>query len=75
MSDDDAQPQDLNEVLRLVTSLAEQMLASEASATSMDPARVRALVGAAQLLDDNDVPLPTAVQEALGKIRERMGTP
>jgi hypothetical protein len=72
MSDDDAQPRDLDEVLRLATALAEQMLASEIPTHSMSPARLTALISAAQFLHENDVPWPTAVQEALDKIRERM---
>ena len=72
MSDDDALPHDLNEVLRLATALAEQMLASEITVHSMSPARLTALIGAAQFLHENDVPWPPAVQEALDKIREHM---
>jgi hypothetical protein len=68
MSDDDAQPGDLNEVLRLATALAEQMLTSEIPVQSISRPRLTALLGAVQFLDDNDVPLPTAVQEALDKI-------
>jgi hypothetical protein len=68
MSDDDAQPGDLNEVLRLATALAEQMLASEIPVQSISRPRLTALLGAAQFLDDNDVPLPTVVREALDKI-------
>lgn len=72
MSDDDAQPRDLDEVLRLATALAEQMLASEISARSFTPARLTALIGAAQFLHENDVPWPAAVQAILDKIRERV---
>lgn len=72
MSDDDAQPQDLDEVLRLATALAEHVLTSEITASSISPARLRALIGAAQFLHENDLPLPAAVHEALDKIRERM---
>ena len=68
MNEDDA----LSEVLRLVTALAEQMLASEITAESISPARLTALIGAAQFLADNDVPWPAAVQEALDKVRQRM---
>ena len=68
MNEDDA----LSEVLRLVTALAEQMLASEITAGSISPARLTALIGAAQFLADNDVPWPAAVQEALDKVRQRM---
>lgn len=75
MSDDDTQPADMDEVLRLVTALAEQILKFEIAAPSIDPARLMALMGAAQLLTDNDVPLPAPVHEALGQIRERMRTP
>ena len=72
MSDDDAQPQDLDEVLRLATALAEQLLASEIPAQSMSSVRIKALIGAAQFLHEHDVPWPAAVQEALNKVRERM---
>ena len=72
MSDDDAQPQDLDEVLRLATALAEQLLASEIPAQSMSPVRIKALIGAAQFLHENDLPWPAVVQEALDKVRERM---
>jgi hypothetical protein len=70
--DDDAQPRDLDEVLRLATALAEQLLADEIAARSMSPARAKALIGAAQFLHENDVPWPAAVQEVLDKIREQM---
>lgn len=73
MSDDDAQPHDLVEVLLLTTALAENMLASEIPTRSIDPARIRALIGAAELFHDHAVPLPTAVQKALDKIREQTG--
>ena len=72
MSDDDAQPHDLDEVLRLATALAERLLASEIPALSISPVRVKALIGAAQFLHENDVPWPAAVQDALDKIREHM---
>lgn len=72
MSDDDAHPLDLDEVLRLATALAEQLLASEIPAQSILRPRFRALIGAAQFLDDNDVPWPAAVQEALDRIRGHM---
>jgi hypothetical protein len=72
VSDDDAQPQDLDEILRLARALAEQMLASEIPTLSLTPARLTALIGAVQFLAANDVPWPAAVQEALDKIRERM---
>lgn len=72
MSDNDAQPRDLEEVLRLATALAEQLLASEIPARSMSHVRGKALIGVAQFLHENDVPWPAAVQEALGKIREHM---
>lgn len=72
MSDDDAQLNDPDEVLRLATSLAEQMLATEISARSMAPTRIKALIGAAQFLHENDMPWPAAVHEALDKIREHM---
>ncbi|WP_091721854.1 hypothetical protein [Methylobacterium phyllostachyos] len=70
MSDDDAHPRDLDEVLRLATALAEQMLASEIPAQSISRPRLRALIGAAQFLDENDVAWPAAVHEALDKIRQ-----
>lgn len=73
MSDDEAHPRDLDEVLRLATALAKQMLASEIPTQSISRARLTALIGAAQFLDDNDVPWPATVQEALHKIREHMG--
>lgn len=72
VSDNDAQPRELEEVLRLATALAEQLLVSEIPARLMSPARATALIGAAQYLHENDVPWPAAVQEALDKIREHM---
>ena len=72
MNEDDALSEDLDEVLRLVTALAEQMLASEITAGSISPARLTALIGATQFLADNDVPWPAAVQEAVDKVRQRM---
>lgn len=72
MSDNDAQPRELEEVLRLATALAEQLLVSEIPTRSMSPARAKALIGAAQFLHENDVPWPAAVQEAFDKIREHM---
>ena len=72
MSEDDTQPRDLEEVLRVETALAEQMLASEIPADSMSPERLTALIGAAQFLHDNNVALPAAVHEALDRIREHM---
>jgi hypothetical protein len=70
--DDDTQPRDLDEVLRLETALAEQMLASEIPAGSMSPERLKALIAGAQFLHDKDVPWPAEVHEALDKIREHI---
>jgi hypothetical protein len=70
--DDDTQPRDLDEVLRLETALAEQMLASEISGGSMSPERLKALIAGAQFLQEQDVPWPAAVHEALDRIREQM---
>jgi hypothetical protein len=75
MSEDDVLSENLDEVVRLVTALAEQMLASEIPAGSISPARLRALIGAVQFLDDNDVSWPVSVQEALDKVRQRMDAP
>jgi hypothetical protein len=72
VSEDDALSENLDEVLRLVTALAEQLLTSEIPAGSISPERLRALIGAVQFLDDNDVPWPASVQEALDKVRQRM---
>lgn len=68
MSDADAQPQELDEILRLVTALAEQLLASGNSERSISPERLRVMVSAAQFLHDNDVPWSPAVQKILNEI-------
>ncbi|MGU3479517.1 hypothetical protein [Methylobacterium sp. D48H] len=71
MSDTDAQPDDIQEILRLATALAEQFVQSEAE-ESARPERLKALISAAQFLHDHDVAWPTALREAVGKAVERM---
>lgn len=72
MSDDDAQPADFDETVRLVTALAEQLLASQTAEGSIPPERLRVLISAAQFLHDNDVPWPAVVREAMDKIADQM---
>ncbi|MCJ2059791.1 hypothetical protein MKL09_25075 [Methylobacterium sp. J-048] len=60
------------EVLRLATALAEQMLASQIMGRSISGAQFTALVSAARLLQDNDVPWPPLVQEVVHELAERM---
>ncbi|MGH1575124.1 hypothetical protein ACRAWG_36365 [Methylobacterium sp. P31] len=62
----------MDEILRLVVALAQQMLASEMTEPSITPERLKVLMSAAQFLHDNDVPWPPVVREAMGKIAERM---
>ncbi|MCJ2122066.1 hypothetical protein [Methylobacterium sp. J-077] len=60
------------EVLRLASALAEQMLASQIMGRSISSEQLTALVSAARLLQDNDVPWPPLVQEVVQELAERM---
>ncbi|MCJ2093927.1 hypothetical protein MKK67_15710 [Methylobacterium sp. J-072] len=60
------------EVLRLATALAEQMLASQIMGRAISPEQFTALVSAARLLQDNDVPWPPLVQEVVQELAERL---
>ncbi|CAA2160490.1 hypothetical protein WYO_0317 [Methylobacterium sp. GXF4] len=60
------------EVLRLATALAEQMLASQIMGRAISGEQFTALVSAARLLQDNNVPWPPLVQEVVHELAERM---
>jgi hypothetical protein len=68
----DAGPSDLEETLRLVTALAEQLTRSQLAEGSISPARLKVLISAARFLHDNNVPWPPVVREAMGKVADRM---
>jgi len=72
MSDTDAHPGDLDETLRLVTALAEQLTRSQFAEGSISPVRLRVLISSAQFLHDNNVPWPPVVREAMGRLADRM---
>lgn len=72
MSQPGDQPADFDETVRLVTVLAEQLLASQTAEGSISPERLRVLISAAQFLNDNDVPWPAIVRAAMDKIANRM---
>lgn len=72
MTDADAHPDELHEVLRLATALAEQFMQSEAAEVSAHPERLKALISSAQFLHDHDVSWPPVLREAVGKAVERM---
>jgi hypothetical protein len=73
-TDPDVDPQvaKMPEVLRLATALAEQMLASQIMGRSISGEQFAALVSAARLLQDNNVPWPPLVQEVVHELAERM---
>ncbi|MGU3546249.1 hypothetical protein [Methylobacterium sp. A52T] len=71
MNDTDAQPEELNEILRLATALAEQFLQSKTE-ESAHPERLKALISAAQFLHEHDVAWPPALREAVGNAVQRM---
>jgi hypothetical protein len=68
----DAEPADLDETLRLVTALAEQLMTSQLAESSVSPARIKVLISAAQFLHDNNVSWPPIVREAMSKLAYRM---
>ena len=68
----DPQAARMPEVLRLATALAEQMLAAQIMGRAISPAQFTALVSAARLLQDKDVPWPPLVQEVVHELAERM---
>lgn len=68
----DPQAAKMPEVLRLATALAEQMLASQIMGRSISGDQFSALVSAARLLQDNNVPWPPLVQEVVHELAERM---
>lgn len=72
MSDADAQPEELREILRLATALAEQFMQSEAAEDAAHPERLKALISSAQFLHDQGVSWPPVLREAVGKAAERM---
>lgn len=68
----DAEAAKMPEVLRLATALAEQMLAAQIMGRSISSDQFTALVGAARLLQDNDVPWPPLVQEVIHELADRL---
>lgn len=62
------------EVLRLSTALAEQMLASQIMGRAISGDQLAALVGAARLLQDSNVPWPPLVHEVVQDLADRMDT-
>jgi hypothetical protein len=72
MSDADAQSSKLDEVARLATALAEQMMASQIVGRSIPAEQLSALTSAARCLTDNHIPWPPLVQEIVHEIAERM---
>jgi hypothetical protein len=71
VNDTDAQPEELNEILRLATALAEQFLQSKTEESAY-PERLKALISAAQFLHEHDVAWPPALREAVGNAVQRM---
>lgn len=72
MSNAEAEPGELHEILRLTTALAEQFLKSDAAEESAYPGRLKVLISAAQFLHDHDVSCPPILREAAVKAAERM---
>jgi hypothetical protein len=72
MSDSDAQAEDLDHILRLVTALAENLTAPDIANDSVHPERLRVLISAAQFLHDHDVPWPPVVHATMDTILKRM---
>lgn len=72
MSDADAQPEELCEILRLAMTLAEQFLQSEAAEDSAHPERLKTFISAAQFLHDHEVAWPPILREAVSQAVERM---
>lgn len=72
MSNADALPQELDETLHLLTALATHLLASEIEEPAIAPERVKVMISAARFLQENDVPWPPVVREALNRIAQRM---
>ncbi|CAM3335446.1 hypothetical protein [Methylobacterium mesophilicum] len=70
--DSDPQAARMPEVLRLSTALAEQMLASQITGRSISGDQLAALVGAARLLQDSNVPWPPLVHEVVQELADRM---
>jgi hypothetical protein len=72
MTDADAEPTKMSEVLRLANALAEQMLGSQIMGRSIPTSHLTALVIAARYLTDNNITWPPLVQEVVHEMAERM---
>lgn len=72
MTDPPGQFDHLDEVLRLVTALADSILEAQISNRPIPHEQFSALVSAAQLLHDHDVPWPPLVEQVLSELGERL---
>lgn len=72
MSNAEAEPWELREILRLATALAEHFLKSDAAEVSAHPERLKVLLSATQFLHDHDVSWPPVLREAVVKAAERL---
>ncbi|QGY01434.1 hypothetical protein MMSR116_05610 [Methylobacterium mesophilicum SR1.6/6] len=72
MTDADAQPEELHEILRLATELAQHCLQADAAEQSAYPERRKVLLSAAQFLHDNGVAWSPVLREAVARATERI---
>jgi len=72
VNETDAPPEELHEILRLATALAEQFLRSDPAEDAAHPESLKILISSAQFLHDHDVSWPRVLREAVGKAVERM---
>ncbi|WP_419828644.1 hypothetical protein [Methylobacterium sp.] len=62
----------MDEILRLSTALAEQMLEAQVMGQPIPTQKFTALVGAARFLKDNNMAWPPLVEEVVHEIGKRM---
>jgi hypothetical protein len=72
MTNANAEPTKMSEVLRLANELAEQMLGSQIMGRSIPTSHLTALVTAARYLTDNNITWPPLVQEVVREMAERL---
>ncbi|KNY20255.1 hypothetical protein [Methylobacterium sp. ARG-1] len=72
MSDVKVRSDQVAEVLTLSTTLANQILGSQAMGRPFAEGALTALVGAARFLHDNRVPWPPVVQDAIDMLAKKM---
>ena len=72
MSDNNDSPVRIRDILRLSTTLAEQLMRSPDLVGTLTDDQLTILVRAARFLHDNDVPWPSPLQKAIDALAVQM---